>query len=226
IRKFLMTESGLYWRDAYSLVSRVERGLGNTATPALLQAAKRGTAIAQPGVNAAAHGLKLMSAATGVGIAATITESYMRDGVTKTNVAMTGLSLTGLGSADELVALGNISQDVRGVAEAGSEVDAVANEVNEGTQVASSRTQRLLAAPKMIRHHIFNKFRGTSAASQKYREFFAQHEIDVDEFTVEIPESMHQKFIHAAGRNWTTRWKLWIDANPNATTKEVYQFAG
>ena len=37
---------------------------------------------------------------------------------------------------------------------------------------------------------------------------------------------MHQKFIHRAGNNWTTRWKEWIDQNPNATTKEVYQFAG
>lgn len=24
----------------------------------------------------------------------------------------------------------------------------------------------------------------------------------------------------------TTRWKQWIDANPNASTKEVYQQAG
>jgi hypothetical protein len=86
--------------------------------------------------------------------------------------------------------------------------------------------QRLLAQPKTIRHHLFNKFRGASPTSQKYRDFFAKHGIDVDRFTVEIPESMHQKLIHRAGNNWTTRWKQWIDANPNATTKDVYQFAG
>ena len=43
---------------------------------------------------------------------------------------------------------------------------------------------------------------------------------------VEIPEAMHKKWIHRLGDNWTTRWKDWIDANPDATTREVYQFAG
>ena len=37
---------------------------------------------------------------------------------------------------------------------------------------------------------------------------------------------MYKKLIHGAGKNWTTRRKEWIDANPNASTKEVYQFAG
>lgn len=62
--------------------------------------------------------------------------------------------------------------------------------------------------------------------SQKYREFFQKHGIKVDEFTIELPVEMHRKWIHRAGNNWTTRWKRWIDENPNATTKEVYQFAG
>ena len=96
----------------------------------------------------------------------------------------------------------------------------------ETEQPKPTRPQRLLASPKMIKHHLFNKFRGKSPASQKYRDFFEDHGISVDDFTVEIPESMHQKFIHRAGSNWTTRWKRWIDANPNATTTEVYQFAG
>jgi hypothetical protein len=79
--------------------------------------------------------------------------------------------------------------------------------------------------PKMIKHHIFNKFRGSSPNSQVYRNFFKKHGINVDNYTVEIPESLH-KHLHKSGNNWTTRWKNWIDANPNATTKEVYQFAG
>ena len=84
----------------------------------------------------------------------------------------------------------------------------------------------LLEAPKTVRHHIFNKFRGKSPASQKYRDFFQRHGIDVDDFTVEIPEAMHREWVHRAGHNWTTRWKRWIDANPNATSKDVYQQAG
>ena len=83
-----------------------------------------------------------------------------------------------------------------------------------------------LEAPKMVKHHIFNKFRGTSQKSQKYRNFFKHHNIDVDSFTIEIPGTMHVNKIHMATDNWTTKWKKWIDAHPNANTKQVYQFAG
>ncbi|HRJ90469.1 MAG TPA: RHS repeat-associated core domain-containing protein [Pyrinomonadaceae bacterium] len=85
---------------------------------------------------------------------------------------------------------------------------------------------RLLESPTTVKHHIFNVFRGNSPKSDFYRQFFKTHGIDVEKYGVEIPEAMHKKFIHGAGNNWTTRWKQWIDANPNATTKEVYQFAG
>lgn len=99
-----------------------------------------------------------------------------------------------------------------------------------GIGLSTTVTQRLLVAPAnaataTARHHIFNKFRGNSPGSQKYRDFFAKHGINVDMYAVEIPVELH-KHLHRAGNNWTTRWKEWIDANPNATTKEVYQFAG
>ncbi|MCG8333087.1 MAG: DUF2380 domain-containing protein [Proteobacteria bacterium] len=93
-------------------------------------------------------------------------------------------------------------------------------------QTSSKNTVKLLSAPKTVKHHIFNKFRGNSPKSQKYRDFFKKHKIEVDKWTIEIPETMHKKQIHAMGKNWTTKWKRWIDANPNASTKEVYQFGG
>jgi RHS repeat-associated protein len=93
------------------------------------------------------------------------------------------------------------------------------------TSVAISAERLLLASPKMVRHHIFNVFRGSSPKSQVYRDFFKKHGIDIDSHTVEISEGTHA-LLHRAGNNWTSRWKAWIDANPNATTKEVYQFAG
>jgi hypothetical protein len=83
-----------------------------------------------------------------------------------------------------------------------------------------------LAPTKMAKHHVFNKFRGQSPLSQKYRDFFKKHGILVDDYTVCLTDSMHRNVIHKAGHNWTTRWKEWIDYNPNATTREVYQFAG
>ncbi|MGH1441765.1 MAG: RHS repeat-associated core domain-containing protein [Cellvibrionaceae bacterium] len=84
---------------------------------------------------------------------------------------------------------------------------------------------KALPAPDMVKHHIFNVFRGRSPKSQKYREFFKKHGIKLDNHTVKLTVSEH-KAVHKAGNNWTTQWKNWIDANPNATTKEVYQQAG
>jgi hypothetical protein len=78
----------------------------------------------------------------------------------------------------------------------------------------------------MVKHHIFNKFRGESQKSQKYRDFFKKHNIKVDDYSVQITDNFHKNTIHKANKNWTTRWKTWIDNNPEASTKEVYQFAG
>jgi hypothetical protein len=89
-----------------------------------------------------------------------------------------------------------------------------------------SDAHKQLEAPKMIKHHVFNKFRGVSVQSEKYREFFKLHNIEVDKYTIEIPASMHRSKIHTADNNWTGKWKSWIDSNPNASTKEVYQFGG
>jgi hypothetical protein len=77
-----------------------------------------------------------------------------------------------------------------------------------------------------VKHHVFNKFRGSSPGSQHYRDFFAMHGIKVDDWTLAIPKPVHTEWVHRAGNNWTTTWKQWIDANPNATTPEVWQQAG
>lgn len=87
--------------------------------------------------------------------------------------------------------------------------------------------QKLLPASttieRTVSHHIFNAFRGPAATG--YRNFFKNLGINVDEYTVKIPESLH-KYLHREGSNWTTAWKKWIDANPSATAKDVYQQAG
>ncbi|MBY0273497.1 MAG: TIGR02269 family lipoprotein [Alphaproteobacteria bacterium] len=105
----------------------------------------------------------------------------------------------------------------------------LAVDVKAPKKIATNIEQKLhlaLPAPKIDRHHVFNKFRGQSLQSQKYRDFFKKHGIDVDLYTIEVTKAFHKNKIHTANNNWTTRWKQWIDANPNATTKEVYQFGG
>ena len=88
------------------------------------------------------------------------------------------------------------------------------------------RFRDLLEQPKMIRHHLFNRFWKQNDGTLKYREFFKKHNINVDDFCVELPRTTHVNHIHNRQNDWTNKWKSWIDSNPNATTKEVYQFAG
>jgi hypothetical protein len=52
------------------------------------------------------------------------------------------------------------------------------------------------------------------------------HGINIHDYTIEIPATYHRSRIHIAKNDWTRRWESWIDANPGATTKDVYQFAG
>jgi RHS repeat-associated protein len=89
----------------------------------------------------------------------------------------------------------------------------------------SATTKLLQASKNLADHHIIPAFRGKSA---KYARFIKKRGINVDNFTVTLSHgknSHHLKFIHGQGK-WNQRWMDWIDANPNATAKDIYQFAG
>lgn|GEM_PF-2372306 len=82
---------------------------------------------------------------------------------------------------------------------------------------------KLLEAPKMADHHIF---------SQQFRNLFKSKGINIDDFTVSIPQNTtHLKGIHGKGFNnlpgqWNSKWSEFIKNNPNATAKDFYQYAG
>ncbi|MCB9772142.1 MAG: DUF2380 domain-containing protein [Candidatus Omnitrophica bacterium] len=81
----------------------------------------------------------------------------------------------------------------------------------------------LLTAPKMAKHHIF---------PQRFKPFFNSKGIDIDKFTVSIPQNTaHLKGVHGNGLNnmpgkWNERWENFIKSNPNATPQDIYQFGG
>jgi hypothetical protein len=84
----------------------------------------------------------------------------------------------------------------------------------------------LSSEPKMVKHHIFNAFHKKNPKSQKYIDFFKKHGIKVDDYCIRIPETTHKLIIHGKGNDWTKEWKQFIDANPQASTNDVYQFGG
>lgn len=74
-------------------------------------------------------------------------------------------------------------------------------------------------------HHIFPKFRGKS---KPYAEFIAKRGINVDEYTITVSagkDGFHMNGIHGKAR-WNQKWMEYIDNNPNATAKDLFQFAG
>jgi hypothetical protein len=101
---------------------------------------------------------------------------------------------------------------------------------NRGGRVAkdvpiTDPARMLMGGGKVADHHIIPAFRGKSKA---YADFIKARGIDVDQFTVTLAHgkaSHHLKFVHGQGK-WNQRWMDWIDANPDATAKDIFQFAG
>ncbi|WP_296792943.1 DUF2380 domain-containing protein [Ruminococcus sp.] len=74
-------------------------------------------------------------------------------------------------------------------------------------------------------HHIIPKFRGNS---KPYADFIAKRGIDVDKYTISVTAGKggaHMNLIHGKGK-WNPKWMEFIDNNPSATAKDIYQFAG
>jgi RHS repeat-associated protein len=85
-----------------------------------------------------------------------------------------------------------------------------------------------LEAPRVQRHHIF---------PQTFRTWFASKGIDIDRYTIELTQQSHLAGVHGRGGfvgpgnvgfpgRWNALWAAFKSANPNATAKEIYQFAG
>ncbi|AQT60991.1 FG-GAP-like repeat-containing protein [Cellvibrio sp. PSBB023] len=66
---------------------------------------------------------------------------------------------------------------------------------------------------------------------QQFRKFFQARGIDIEQHTITLGEKTHLLGIHGRGLGkmpggWNDRWRSYIDANPNASTKDIYQQLG
>jgi hypothetical protein len=80
----------------------------------------------------------------------------------------------------------------------------------------------MLAPVKLQRHHLL---------PQKFRAFFSARGIDIDKYTVELSQGEHLQAVHGRGNamvpgRWNQLWEDFIAINPNATSKDVFQFLG
>ena len=89
----------------------------------------------------------------------------------------------------------------------------------------AARSAGNLAGPlKFADHHIF---------PQQFTDFFLSRGIDIHQFKITVEAQLtHLKGIHGNGNlgqfpgRWNSLWKSFIDKNPNASQKEIFQFAG
>ncbi|CAO5682724.1 MAG: hypothetical protein HEEMFOPI_01767 [Holosporales bacterium] len=95
--------------------------------------------------------------------------------------------------------------------------------VAEAEVVDVDKVTGLLSQPKMADHHIFPR---------QFKKFFEGKGINIDEHTISlVHDTSHLRGIHGNGFNdmpgkWNFKWKEFIENNPTASQKEVYQFAG
>jgi RHS repeat-associated protein len=70
--------------------------------------------------------------------------------------------------------------------------------------------------PGMEDHHIF---------PQAFRDWFAQHGIEIDEYTIALERAVHRlkpNGLHTtSGGDWNGAWRRWIADHPNATPQEI-----
>lgn len=71
-------------------------------------------------------------------------------------------------------------------------------------------------------HHIF---------PQTFRRYFEQNGINIDQHTITLGSNNHLRGIHGRGigsmpGRWNDRWRNFIENNPNASQREIYQFGG
>ena len=99
-----------------------------------------------------------------------------------------------------------------------------AGESGSKTEVLLLETTKPITG-KTNDHHIIPAFRGKS---KTYSDFISARGIDVDQYTITVDAGkggMHMNIIHGKG-GWNQKWMDFIDNNPNATAKDIYQFAG
>ncbi|WP_437653680.1 RHS repeat-associated core domain-containing protein [Sorangium sp. So ce1182] len=145
-------------------------------------------------------------------------------------------SATGIGAAIGVPAIavstglvvggvGNIAAGIQGLSQAlmSSGSGTTGPQGTPSAAVGVPQTPAALLAPvKIQRHHIF---------PQKFKTFFQARGVDIDKFTVEISQGHHLSSVHGRGElntpgRYNQRWAEFIEANPNATAKDIYQFGG
>jgi hypothetical protein len=98
---------------------------------------------------------------------------------------------------------------------------------NYGAYVRSAKLGRrvpraLLGPTKVHRHHLLPR---------AFRAEFKARGINIDDFAVELGETFHLRSIHGRGDlvtpgQYNQRWRKFFEDNPNASAKDIYQFAG
>jgi hypothetical protein len=153
----------------------------------------------------------------------TFTDYWSIGDLTNPHTIGVGLPIGGIESVGSKL-LSGLGSKLAGVAErllggAGKEIGTAGQRLAPGSAASA---EKLLANPILHDHHLL---------PQQFRGFFSKLGINVDEYTVTVSESTHLQGIHGSGigtlpGRWNQQWATWIEANPGAAAKDVYQQLG
>jgi RHS repeat-associated protein len=98
----------------------------------------------------------------------------------------------------------------------------------EAVGEAAEAVKPLLEEPAIQFHHIF---------PQQFGDFFSNAGVKIHDFTVALEQTTHLSGVHGEGGfvgpggvtmpgGWNALWDAFIRANPMASAKEIYQYAG
>jgi RHS repeat-associated protein len=96
------------------------------------------------------------------------------------------------------------------------------------TNVATTTTKVAIQAERLLANPILN---GHHLMPNQFRSFFGKAGINIDDHAITLSQSVHLRGVHGSGfanmpGRWNKQWAAWIEANPNATDKEIYQQLG
>lgn len=92
-------------------------------------------------------------------------------------------------------------------------------ETSEGNYGSASVAAALAVVPelKYVKHHIFPQ-------AKEFVEFF-KGKVDIDKWAVRLDEALHHDLHGYKGGVWNQRWREFMQKNPNASAREIYEFA-
>jgi hypothetical protein len=134
-------------------------------------------------------------------------------------IAGVGISATGIGAVLGVPAVAvSAGLVTAGVANMAAGIYGLGKALTTGGSTVGPPA--VTSSAKVHKHHVF---------PQRFKDWFKLKGIDIDQYTVRLPQADHLKGVHGKGNgvspgDWNPRWKQFIDDNKGADRETIFKF--